>query len=490
MPEFLNIAGPVGAVWLVLDWVLRIVALFVVPRGRKPTAGMAWLLFIFFFPLLGFLVFLVLGSPKLPAHRRTAQKTLDKALQQVLAKLKRHDSKKLLSAEAPTEYKTLAKLSQSLTGLPVFGGNNIEILPEYDDVAPRMVKDIDAAKTYVHVEFFIVAIDAYTQPVFDALARAVKRGVTARLLYDAFATHRYPNWKEMIKQLETSGVHVQAMLPFRMPGKGYTRPDLRNHRKLLIVDGRVGYTGSLNLIRRDYHRKDDIYYDELVARVDGPVALQMSAVFLTDWHAETGEILEYQDTKSISKLVTARGTSLAQILPSGPGYEDENNLKLFTSLMHQAHDTITIVNPYFVPDDALTNAITSAARRGVTVTLINSEAMDQWMVGHAQRSFYDVFLAAGVRVYLYNAPVLLHSKFMVIDGRIATIGSSNLDIRSFTLNMEVTLTCYDPKVARKLQLVAEDCLTRSHALHLHEWRKRPRRQQLGENLARLTSALQ
>ncbi|MGB4758952.1 MAG: cardiolipin synthase [Candidatus Saccharimonadales bacterium] len=490
MPEFLNIAGPVGAAWLVLDWTLRIVALFVVPRGRKPTAGMAWLLFIFFFPLLGFLIFLVLGSPKLPAHRRTAQKTLDKALQKVLANLKRHDSKKLLSAEAPAEYKSLAKLSQSLTGLPVFGGNNIEILPEYDDVAPRMVKDIDAANVYVHVEFFIIAIDAYTQPVFDALARAVKRGVTVRLLYDAFATHRYPKWKEMIKQLEASGVHVQAMLPFRMPGKGYTRPDLRNHRKLLIVDGHVGYTGSLNLIRRDYHRKDDIYYDELVARVDGPVALQMSAVFLTDWHAETGEILEYRDTKSISKLVTARGTSLAQILPSGPGYEDENNLKLFTSLMHQAQDTITIVNPYFVPDDALTNAITSAARRGVTVTLINSEAMDQWMVGHAQRSFYDVFLAAGVRVYLYNAPVLLHSKFMVIDGRISTIGSSNLDIRSFTLNMEVTLTCYDPAVARKLQAVADDCLTRSHALHLHEWRKRPRRQQLGENLARLTSALQ
>ncbi len=490
MRELLNIAGPVGTGWLILDWLIRIIALFVVPRNRKPTAGMAWLLFIFFFPTVGFLIFLVLGNPKLPASRRAAQKTLDAVIAKVLAELKRHDTQKLLSAKPPAEYKSLATLSQSLTGLPVFGGNNIDVLPEYDNVAPRMVRDIDTAERYVHVEFFIVAIDDYTLPVFDALARAVQRGVTVRVLYDAVATHMFPRWRDMIKRLEADGAHVQAMLPLRWPGKGYTRPDLRNHRKLLIVDGRVGYTGSLNLIQRNYHRKDDIYYDELVVRVDGPVALQMSAVFLTDWHAETGEILNYKNADSAKQLLESRGSSLAQVLPSGSGYDDENNLKLFTSLMHQAQNTITIVNPYFVPDDALTNAITSAARRGVTVTLINSEAMDQWMVGHAQRSFYDVFLAAGVRVYLYDAPILLHSKFMVIDSKIATIGSSNLDLRSFTLNMEVTLTCYDPAVARKLQAVADDCLTRSHALHLHEWRKRPRRQQLGENLARLTSALQ
>lgn len=490
MREILNIAGPVGTAWLVLDWLIRIVALFVVPRNRKPTAGMAWLLFIFFFPTLGFAIYLILGSPKLPASRRSAQKTLDKALQKVLAELKRTDNQKLLSAKAPEEYQTLAMLSQSLSGLPVFGGNNVEILPEYDNVAPRMVQDIDEAERYVHVEFFILKLDEYTLPVFDAMARAVKRGVTVRVLYDTFATHHFSQWKTMLKRLKADGVHVQAMLPLRLPGKGYTRPDLRNHRKLLIVDGEVGYTGSLNLIRRDYHRKDDIYYDELVVRVEGPVALQMSAVFITDWHAETGEILNYHKAGSSLLKIQRRGNSLAQILPSGPGYDDENNLKLFTSLMHQAQETITIVNPYFVPDDALTNAITSAGRRGVTVTLINSEAMDQWMVGHAQRSFYDVFLAAGVRVYLYDAPILLHSKFMVIDGKIATIGSSNLDIRSFTLNMEVTLTCYDPSVAKKLQAVADDCLTRSHPIHLHTWRQRPRTQQLGENIARLTSALQ
>lgn len=490
MRELLNIAGPVGTAWLILDWIIRIVALFVVPRNRKPTAGMAWLLFIFFFPTLGFLLFLVLGNPKLPARRRAAQKTLDTVVQKLLAELKRHDTQKLLSAKPPEEYKALATLSQSLTGLPVFDGNKVDILPEYDNVAPRMVRDVDAAEHYVHVEFFIVAIDDYTLPLFDAFARAVQRGVTVRVLYDTVATHMFPRWRDMIKRLEADGVHVQAMLPLRLPGKGYTRPDLRNHRKLLIVDGRVGYTGSLNLIARTYHRKDDIYYDELVVRVDGPVVLEMSAVFLTDWHAETGEILSYKNKLSPAKLLEKRGSSLAQILPSGSGYEDENNLKLFTSLLHQAQHTITIVNPYFIPDDALTNAITSAAKRGVTVTIINSEAMDQWMVGHAQRSFYDVFLSAGVRVYLYNAPILLHSKFMVIDNKIATVGSSNLDLRSFTLNMEVTFTCYDPAVAKKLQAVADDCLTRSHPLHLHTWRKRPRRQQLGENIARLTSALQ
>ncbi|HSW79221.1 MAG TPA: phospholipase D-like domain-containing protein, partial [Candidatus Saccharimonadales bacterium] len=301
---------------------------------------------------------------------------------------------------------------------------------------------------------------------------------------------RYPGYKKMVRRFQSDGIKAVPMLPLKFPGHGYVRPDLRNHRKLVVVDGQTGYTGSQNLIRRDYHRKDTIYYDELVVRLRGPIALQLAAVFLTDWFSETGEFLNNQLAGKTASAIRSHGSSLLQILPSGPGYDDENNLKLFTNLLHLAQKKVVIVNPYFVPDDALTTAITSATKRGVEVVMINSEVMDQWMVGHAQRSYYEVLLKAGVKIYLYDAPILLHSKFITIDDDIATVGSSNLDIRSFQLDLEVTLISYDAKVVRSLERVEQKYLAKSKRVQLSQWQKRPNSQKLLDNIARLTASLQ
>jgi len=480
-----------GSIWLALEWIIRIGALFVVPRNRKPSSGTAWLLLIFFFPFLGLVLFLILGSPKLPKNRRNAQKTLDTIMLKTLKRYQKNKQYgKLLNSKPPEEYQSIATLSEALAHMPVFAGNNIDVLPEYDDVITRIASDIRVAKHFVLIEYFIIVQDKVTQPIFDAISEATARGVTVRVLYDSLSTRRYKGWRQMIKALESSGAHVQAMLPVVLPGRRYVRPDLRNHRKLLVVDGVVSYTGSLNLVQRNYHRKDDIYYDELVVRMQGPISLQFAAVFANDWHAETNELLRLDGVLDIDSTIRAYGESQAQVLPSGPGYDDENNLKLFTALIHAAKKKIVITNPYFVPDDALTTAITSAAKRGVEVVMINSEAMDQWMVGHAQRSFYQVLLEAGVQIHLYKAPILLHSKFMTVDNQVAIVGSSNLDIRSFTLNLEVSLVVYDPAVVRQLNKVEHLYLKRSDRLSLKQWQKRSRKAQLLDNIARLTAALQ
>lgn len=487
----LGLVGSIGTIWLIIDWLIRISALFIVPRNRKPTAGMAWLLFIFLFPLPGLLLFIILGSPKLPKSRRESQKFIDKTIKKRIDELqKNHQLAKILSAAPPVQYQQLANLSESLGGMPVFGGNKVEILPEYNDVIRHIVKDIDEAKKYVHIEYFIIVLDEITLPIFDAIERATKRGVVVRVLYDSVSTRRYPKRKDMLARLKSSGAETQAMLPLRLPGKGYVRPDLRNHRKLVVVDGEIGYTGSQNLVKRNYHRKDEIYYDELVIRVVGPIVLQLSAVFSSDWYSETKQILDLKKLNPSINNMKITGKSLAQILPSGPGYDDENNLKLFTSLIHAAKKRIVITNPYFVPDDSLTTAITAATRRGVEVIMINSEVMDQWMVGHAQRSFYEALLKSGVKIYLYKSPILLHSKFITVDGDIATVGSSNLDIRSFLLDLEVTLISYDPKVVSSLIKVEDQYLSKSKQITLSEWRARSRYQNLKDNIARLTSALQ
>lgn len=472
--------------WYVIEWILRIAAVFVVPRNRKPTSGMAWLMFIFLIPPLGWLLFLIIGSNKLPKDRRDTQELLDEYIDwQVKQSKVEHPN---VFGSVPKKYSELARLAESLTHLPVMSGTKIEPLAEYDETIQQIVADIEKATTSVYVEYYIIALDKTTEPFFRALRDAVRRGVDVRVLYDAWGVRKYPRFREMKQRLTIDGVRFEAMLPLTLPGKDYVRPDLRNHRKLVVIDSRIGYTGSQNLIDRTYHRKDDIIYDELTVRLEGPVALQLEAVFLTDWHTQTGELPTLRHA-SLGELSVVHG-GLAQVLPSGPGYQDENNLKVFTSLMYDARHSITIVNPYFVPSESLILALTSAARRGVKVTMINSDVVDQRVVAHAQRSYYEEMLDAGVDIYLYKAPVLLHAKFIVVDDDIALVGSSNMDIRSFELNHELTLLSYDSRFAHRLAEIAATYKRTSRKVNAQEWRARRWYKKLLDNLARLTSALQ
>lgn len=487
----MNVGITITWIGIVINIFVMIAALLIVPRNRKPSSGTAWLMLIFFLPYIGVIIYLIIGSPKLPKARRNVQQAMDTSIKHVFSILRQSpEGQALLSQQIPDKYKGASRLAETLTSLPLIGGNQVKILPEYDEVFTSIVHDINHARHSVYLEYFIISLDPSTEPIFAAMAAAVQRGVTVRVLYDSYSSKQRPNFKKMLRRFEAEGVIVQAMLPFRLPGFGYVRPDLRNHRKLVIIDGTIAYTGSQNLIQRNYYRKDAIYYDEVVARVHGPVALELAAVFLTDWRAETGKLINTAEMGLKDIAHVESGTMMVQALPSGPGYDDENNLKLFTDLIHRAKNTITIVNPYFVPDESVLNAITSATKRGVKVILVNSEAIDQLFVAHAQRSFYEGLLRAGVDIYLYDAPVLLHSKFMLIDEDVATIGSSNFDIRSFTLNLEVTLIIYDHRVVNDLQKLAAQYLKRSKKIKPATWYRRSGRKVLFDNLARLTSALQ
>jgi cardiolipin synthase len=287
---------------------------------------------------------------------------------------------------------------------------------------------------------------------------------------------------------------VRLMLPMKPFDNQWNRLDLRNHRKIVVVDGTVGFTGSHNLVEDTYHKRVNIrkgiHYIELVARVTGPVVRELNAAFITDWYSETEELLDRNTAPETRVRTPVTGDVLCQVLPSGPGFEHNNNLMLFVALFHAARRRITIANPYFVPEETLLLALTSAAQRGVEVTLIVSEIGDQFLVYHAQGSYYEELLRAGVRIYRYQAPVILHSKSISIDNDIAVIGSSNMDIRSFQLNLEVTLVCYNDQVVDKLRKIEEEYINCSNPLELDAWQSRPLHTKLFDNLARLTSALQ
>ena len=225
---------------------------------------------------------------------------------------------------------------------------------------------------------------------------------------------------------------------------------------------------------------------ELVARVEGPLVLALNVLFATDWYSETSERL----THGVDVIPTGTGDVCGQVVPSGPGFAEENNLRLFTTLIYSAQRRISIVSPYFVPDESLLYAVTTAAQRGVEVELFVSAEGDQFMVWHAQRSYYEALLRAGVRIWLYPAPFVLHAKFFSIDDDVAVLGSSNMDMRSFALNYEVSLMLLGAESVATMRAVQDTYRAMCAELTLDEWVSRGRKATYVDNVMRLTAALQ
>ncbi len=384
----------------------------------------------------------------------------------------------------------MATLNRNLGALPMLPGNRVDLFPDYGRSIKAMTEEVDRATNWVHVEFYITAWDDVTGPFYEALVRAVERGVEVRLLFDHLGSRGIPGYKEFRARLDTTGIDWHPMLTIN-PFKGeWRRPDLRNHRKILVIDGTVAFTGSLNLIEPGYNKpknhKDGREWVELVARVEGPVVTALNVLFATDWYSETRTKL----TEEIQALTGVAGSVPAQVIPSGPGFATENNLRAFTTLLYSAQRRISITSPYFVPDESLLYAVTTAAQRGIDVELFVSEAGDQFMVYHAQRSYYEALLRAGVRIFMYPAPYVLHSKFFTVDDDVAVLGSSNLDMRSFGLNYEVSLMIPDPEVVAGVREVEDTYRGLSKELTLEDWLSRSRRSAYADNVMRLTAALQ
>lgn len=473
---------------LIVDLIVRITAIIVVPRNRRPTAAMAWLLAIYFIPFVGVLLFLLIGNPRLPRKRRRMQAAINEYI---------HDTSESLDfgtlrPHAPHWFTAIVALNRNLGAMPLAGDNGATLISDYQKSLDEMAEAIRRAKRYVHVEFYILQSDASTDGFFRALEDATARGVAVRVLLDHWANRRKPYYRTTLKRLDAMGAHWHLMLPLQLLKGKFQRPDLRNHRKLLVVDGEVAYLGSQNVTDSSYNLRKNIRrglrWVDLMVRVEGPVVASINAVFLSDWYSESDETLT--DEIDLFSVKTGPGDLDCQIVPSGPGFEFQNNLKMFLGLLNAGREKIIIVSPYFVPDEALLLAITTACQKGVRVELFVSEEGDQAVVYHAQRSYYEALLRAGVTIWMYPKPYILHSKSLTIDDEVAVIGSSNMDMRSFGLNLEVSMLVRGEEFVRDVHAVEDTYRGLSRELTLEEWMKQPLRSTILDNLARLTSALQ
>ncbi|MBB5749128.1 cardiolipin synthase [Micrococcus sp. TA1] len=483
----------IAVVLVAVDLAIRIAALIVIPRDRKPTAAMAWLLAILLVPYLGILFFLLIGSPKLPRKRRARQAEVNRMIAAGVRDV--HLVPEAVRARRPGWFDGVVELNRALGAVPAVGGSRAELVGDYAGSLVGMTADIDSATSFVHVEFYIVSYDVATRDFFRAMEDAVARGVVVRLLLDHVASVRAPGHRETVAELDRIGVQWSFMLPVRPLRGQWQRPDLRNHRKLVVVDGRIGWMGSQNLVDRSYNLAKNLrrglQWQDLMTRTTGPVVSGLNAVFLTDWYCETDEVLDGEHVAAPAVGFEDSPAALeCQVVPSGPGFEYENNLHLFLALLYSARHRVIITSPYFVPDEAMMYAITSACHRGLEVHLFVSEWGDQGPVFHAQRSYYGALLRAGVRIFRYPAPFILHAKHLSIDDDTAVIGSSNMDIRSFALDLEVSLLVRGAGFVEQMRGVEDGYREISRELTLAEWEREPLRSTVLDGLARLTSALQ
>ncbi|MEA9984920.1 cardiolipin synthase [Subtercola sp. RTI3] len=475
----------------VVDFGIRVTAIIVVPRNRRPSSAMAWLLAIFLIPYLGVLVFLLIGSYKLPKKRRDKQQAINDFIIETTEGIDRVSN----DHPWPPWLRSVVELNRTLGAMPLVGGNRARLIGDYAQSIAEMTADVNAATKFVHCEFYIMAYDGVTADFFAALGNAVKRGVVVRVLLDHIASIRSPGHRQTVRQLQKIGVIWHFMLPVQPLRGRYQRPDLRNHRKVLVIDGRVGYMGSQNMIDRSYNkrvnRRRGLKWKDLMTRVQGPIVNGLNAIFITDWYSETDELLVRETEAITPDVIYDEADALdCQVVPSGPGFDGENNLRLFLALLYYAQKKIIITSPYFVPDDAMLYAITTATQRGVEVQLFVSEIGDQALVYHAQRSYYEALLKAGVEVWMYRKPYILHAKHFTIDDDVAVIGSSNMDMRSFSLNMEVSMMVRGASFVREMREVEDGYRALSRRLTLDEWERQPLRSTVLDNLARLTSGLQ
>jgi cardiolipin synthase len=459
----------------IVNWTIRLWAIWAVPRRRSPNAARAWLLLILVLPIVGFGLYSIFGRAYLPARRRERQARATAFID---------DARKQTGfpevVEVEEARQATAALVARLGAFPVVGGNRAELIDDYAGFVDRLVADIDAARESVHLLFYIFEPDATGRRVADAVARARARGATCRVLMDGMAST--PGLKKLAPGLREAGVEVLSLL---RPGTRRARRDLRNHRKIAVLDGRVGYTGSQNLVDAYDYKGRGLTNEELMVRLEGPVVRQLQAIFLTDRFLETGKGMEGE---SPFPEPAAVGTVRAQALPSGPTYDVENNERTFVQMLYGARKRIVVTTPYFVPDRPFVDAMQAAAARDLEVHLITPFQADQWLVRLAQESYYEELLRAGVRIHRYQTR-FLHAKHISVDDDLCAIGSSNIDMRSFMLNEEDMVFFYDRGVVADLGRIQERTMRDSKELLAEEWERRPPLRRAAQQLARLVDSL-
>lgn len=461
----------------------------VIMRRAARGIALSWLLLVTTLPYVGALLYFLVGERRI-GHARS----------QGLAAL-RTDFRGIAGATIPAEHtavdwsglppaaRAMDRLGRSLVGGATVRGNSFELLSDTQAILAAIVRDIDAARTSVLMEFYIWNEGGAADDVLEAVIRAAGRGVQCRLLVDALGAKQW--WKgPQPNRLRDAGVEFRAALPVGLLRTFIGRTDLRLHRKIVVIDGVVAWTGSMNLVDPRYFKQDSGVGEwvDAMARFEGTVVNPLAATMIGDWILETGEPVQQLIDSSGLGAARPTGTANIQVVPSGPGETGDGLLQMLLGLINAAQQELVLTTPYLVPDDAVIVALRGAAGRGVAVTVVLPEKVDSLLTRYASRSYYDDLLDAGVAIQLYRGG-LLHTKSISVDGTMSMFGTVNLDMRSLWLNYEVALFIYQPEFTLALRGLQQTYIAQSARIDTASWATRPFRERLIESTLRLFSPL-
>jgi cardiolipin synthase len=421
--------------YLTAGWILYLVGLgsWIVLQKREPAATLSWLISLAALPYLGFIIYYIFGPQKIVRHR---------------ARRRRHHVDLPRDAgDAADESIELSTLAHATTGLPPTTAQAVRVLVDGGAKYPALLEDIAAARSHVHLEYYIYEPDRSGTALRDALVERAQAGVKVRLLLDAMGSSKAS--KRFFAPLLEAGGELAWFHPTR-PWMVWRRPwvNLRTHRKIVVIDGRVGYVGGINITDEQDERLRADAYRDLHLRLEGDAVRALQVVFVEDW-AYVTERRDFVGDVARAMPPAGAGPIRTQVLTSGPDSSWEAIHRLHVGAIHAAKQRVWLATPYFVPGEAAMMALTSAALGGLDVRLLVPRMSDSRLVTWCVRSYYDELLAAGVKIYEYG-PRMLHSKALLVDDAIAIIGSANFDHRSFRLNFEVSVLFDDPGVAAAL----------------------------------------
>ncbi|WP_378182587.1 cardiolipin synthase [Aquimarina sp. SS2-1] len=446
--------------------------------GLRPTKTLAWMLAIFTIPVGGMLFYLLLGR-----NRRKNKLFQLKRTDEIISYLEKAESHyESVTDEEYQEHRKLIKLITMNCGFAPSAGNKLKLLKNGDATFKAIFDSLKKAKHFIHLQYYIFEDGELAEGLFELFKQKLKEGVQIRILYDGIGSRSLS--KKYIRKLQKAGVEIYSFLPVKF-GKFLSSLNYRNHRKIIVVDNKIAFTGGINVADKYVKGDPDLgIWHDMHLQLEGPVVHSLQAIFVMDWFL----ISNHEDILSPSYFTTYKkmGNMTAQTVHSGPDEDFSATRQLYFSLINEAKEYVYIANPYIIPGEAILEALKVAALSGVEVRLLLSDISDSKIVRWCVRSYFEELLEAGVKIYLFSDG-FLHSKTIVVDDTVSSVGTTNLDLRSFEQNYEVNVVIYDDSFAEELKNdFLSDC-KQSIQLDYTTFASRPWIEKLKEGVAKIFS---
>lgn len=450
--------------------------IIVISENRNPLKTISWVLILLLLPLVGLIIYYFFGEDS-RKQRLISHKMYKKLNRRSIGR------KELLETlNPPPEHKGLVSLLNRLKAAPLYGGSNVTFYSNGEEKFKALFEELEKAQKHIHIQYYIFLDDEIGHRTRDILLRKAAEGIEVRLIYDDVGS-----WKakrRFFDDMQKAGIEVQAFL--KVTFKLLTsRVNYRNHRKVVIIDGKIGFVGGMNVADRYIKGINSGIWRDSHIKVEGKAVAGLQTSFLIDWYSSRREFLA---SDTYYPLLESKGDNLLQIATSGPvGRFKDIHLGILQAISN-AKECVYIQTPYFVPTDALLLAIQTAAMRGVDVRLMLPRHSDTTFVQIASMSYLRDVLDAKVSVFFFEAG-FLHSKLMVIDNDLTITGSANMDIRSFEHNFEIDAFIYSKETCENAKAIFYRDMEDSSLLSLEEWEKRPKISKFKESVMRLFSPL-